>query len=183
MMLLTLRGCVFLYEGDEIGMVDTPLTKEQMQDPVSIQYFPAYTRDGARTPMQWEGGAGGGFTDAGVEPWLPFGDLTTNVQDQRGDPESFLSLCRDLIGLRDALPDLKAGAYASVASPDGVLAYQRGERTLVALNLGTGAATQDRVTGVVRVGTHRPRDGERVEGALTLAPGEGAVVLLDVLPG
>jgi alpha-glucosidase len=183
MMLLTLRGCVFLYEGDEIGMVDTPLTKEQMKDPVSLQYYPAYTRDGARTPMQWTNEPGGGFTDAGVEPWLPFGDLSTNVEDQRRDPESFLSLCRDLIGLRDALPDLKAGAYASAPSPDGVLAYQRGERTLVALNFGTETATVDRVTGVVRVGTQRSRDDERVEGTLTLAPGEGAVVLLDVLPG
>jgi alpha-glucosidase len=183
MMLLTLRGCVFLYEGDEIGMVDTPLTKEQMRDPVSIQYFPAYTRDGARTPMQWANAPGGGFTDAGVEPWLPFGDLATNVEDQRRDPDSFLSLCRDLIGLRDALPDLKVGAYASAPSPDGVLAYERGERTLVALNFGTDAATVDRVTGVVRVGTRRSRDSEQVQGALTLAPGEGAVVLLDVLPG
>jgi alpha-glucosidase len=183
MMLLTLRGCVFLYEGDEIGMVDTSLAKEQMKDPVSIEYFPAYTRDGARTPMQWTGEPGGGFTDAGVEPWLPFGDLATNVEDQRRDPDSFLSLCRDLIGLRDALPDLKAGGWASAPAPDGVLAYQRGERTLVALNLGSEPATVDRVTGVVRIGTQRSRDGDRVEGALTLAPGEGAIVLLDVLPG
>jgi alpha-glucosidase len=183
MLLLTLRGSVFLYEGDEIGMVDTPLEKEQLADPVSIRYFPVFGRDGARTPMQWANEPGAGFTDAGVEPWLPFGDLATNVEDQRRDPDSFLSLCRDLIGLRDALPDLKAGAYVSTPSPDDVLAYRRGERTLVALNLGTGPATVDRVTGVVRIGTHRARDGERVEGALTLAAGEGAVVLLDVLPG
>jgi alpha-glucosidase len=182
MLLLTLRGSVFLYEGDEIGMVDTPLEKEQLADPVSIRYYPVYGRDGARTPMQWANVPGAGFTDAGVEPWLPFGDLTTNVEDQRRDPDSFLSLCRDLIGLRDALPDLRAGGYASLPSPDGVLAYQRGERTLVALNLGDDAATVDRVTGVVRIGTQRSRDGERVEGTLTLGAGEGAVVLLDVLP-
>jgi alpha-glucosidase len=183
MMLLTLRGSVFLYEGDEIGMVDTPLTKEQMKDPVSITYYPAYTRDGARTPMQWSSAPGAGFTDAGVQPWLPFGDLSVNVEDERRDPESVLSLTRDLIGLRDALPDLRSGAYASVDAPDDVLAYQRGERTLIALNFGTEPASVDGVTGSIRVATVRARDGEEAHGALTLAPGEGAVVLLDVLPG
>ena len=183
MMLLTLRGSVFLYEGDEIGMTDTPLEREELKDPVSIKYFPVYGRDGARTPMQWRDTPGAGFTGAEVEPWLPFGDLSVNVEDQRRDPESFLSLCRDLIGVRDALPDLRAGAYASLAAPEGVLAYRRGERTVVALNLGTEAATVDAVTGIVRVGTRRARDGERVDGRLSLAAGEGAIVLLDVLPG
>ena len=133
MLLMTLRGSVFLYEGDEIGMVDTPIELEQLKDPVSVRYFPVYGRDGARTPMQWTGEPGAGFTDPGVEPWLPFGDLSCNVEDQRRDPDSFLSLTRDLIGVRDAFPDLREGAYASVDAPDGVLAYRRGERTLVAL--------------------------------------------------
>ncbi|HEY3724227.1 MAG TPA: alpha-amylase family glycosyl hydrolase [Acidimicrobiia bacterium] len=183
MMLMTLPGCVFLFEGDEIGMTDTPLEREELKDPVSIRYFPVYGRDGARTPMQWRDIPGAGFTGPEVEPWLPFGDLSVNVEDQRRDPESFLSLCRDLIGLRDALPDLRAGAYASLDGPDGVLTYGRGERTVIALNLGAEAETVADVTGIVRVGTRRARDGERVDGKLTLEPGEGAIVLLDVLPG
>ncbi|MGZ7019333.1 MAG: alpha-amylase family glycosyl hydrolase [Acidimicrobiia bacterium] len=183
MMLMTLRGSVFLYEGDEIGMVDTPLELDQLKDPVSIRYYPVYIRDGARTPMQWTAAPGGGFTEAGVEPWLPFGDLSCNVEDQRRDPDSFLSLCRDLIGIRDALPDLRIGAFASRDAPDGVLAYQRGERTVVALNLGTEPVSLDGISGAIRVATHRSRDEERVEGVLGLAPGEGAIVLLDVLPG
>lgn len=183
MMLLTLRGSVFLYEGDEIGMVDTPLEKSEMKDPVSIEYYPAYLRDGARTPMQWSGAPGAGFTDADVTPWLPFGDLTTNVEDQRKDPDSFLSLTRDLIGLRDALPDLRSGAYASVAAPDGVLAYRRGDQTVIALNLGTEPATLDDITGAIRIGTRRERAEEIVSGPLTLAPAEGVIVLLDALHG
>ena len=51
MMLLTLRGSVFLYEGDEIGMDDTSLTKEQLNDPVSITYYPAYTREFLRNSI------------------------------------------------------------------------------------------------------------------------------------
>ncbi len=183
MMLMTLRGSVFLYEGDEIGMADTPLEQEQLKDPVSIKYFPVYGRDGARTPMQWSGAPGAGFTTAGVEPWLPFGDLSVNVEDQRRDPASDLSLTRDLIGIRDALPDLRNGEYASLDAPDGVLAYRRGERTVVALNLGAETATLPGVTGIVRVATRRSRDDERVDGSLTLEPGDGAIVLLDVLPG
>jgi alpha-glucosidase len=183
MLLMTLRGSVFLYEGDELGMVDTPLELNQLKDPVSVRYFPVYGRDGARTPMQWSAAPGGGFTDPDVEPWLPFGDLSCNVADQRRDPDSFVSLTRDLIGLRDALPDLRSGAYASLNAPEGVLAYRRGERTMVALNFGDESATLSPVNGTIRIGTHRSRAEEAVEGALTLAAGEGAIVLLDVLPG
>jgi alpha-glucosidase len=184
MLLLTLRGCVFLFEGDELGLVDTTLTREQLVDPVSIRYYPVFGRDQVRTPMPWANVAGGGFTDPGVDPWLPFGDLTTNVEDERRDPDSFLSLCRDLIGVRDAFPDLRTGAYRSIDAPDDVLAYRRGERTVVALNLGTAPASLDGIVGAIRVATDRARDGDRVEGALTLAPGVGAVVLEDgVLPG
>ena len=99
MMLLTLRGSVFLYEGDEIGMVDTPLEQEQMKDPVSIQLLP-----GVRPRRRAHADAVGGHARARGSPsrassrGCPFGDLSVNVEDQRRDPESFLSLCRDLIG-------------------------------------------------------------------------------------
>jgi alpha-glucosidase len=183
MMLMTLRGAVFLFEGDELGLVDTELEKDQLLDPVSIMFHPVFGRDQVRTPMPWANVPGGGFTDAGVEPWLPFGDLATNVEDQRADPDSFLSLCRDLVAVRDAFPDLREGAYASVDAPADVLAYRRGERTVVALNLGDGATTVDRVTGTVRIATRRDRDGERVTGSLALGPGEGVVVLEDAPSG
>ena len=88
-----------------------------------------------------------------------------------------------LFRVQVTLPDLRSGGYASVDAPYGVLAYQRGERTLVALNLGTEPATLGGVTGAIRVATVRAHDDESVHGTLTLGPGEGAVVLLDVLPG
>ena len=72
--------------------------------------LPYAGRDPVRTPMQWSDVDGGGFTAAGVEPWLPFGDLTCNVDDQRDDPGSFLTLTRDLIALRASTPDLVTGA-------------------------------------------------------------------------
>jgi alpha-glucosidase len=179
MMLLTLRGPTFLYEGDEIGMVDTPLEREQLKDPVGIRFYPYYGRDPVRTPMQWSNQPGGGFTGAAVEPWLPFGDLSCNVADQRHDPDSMLSLCRDVIAVRDAFPDLQAGGFESIDAPDGVFAYRRGERTLVALAIGEQPAVLEGINGVIRISSRRARDGERVDGTLKLERGDALIVLLD----
>ena len=176
MMLLTLRGTTVLYEGDEIGMVDTDVPRDELLDPVGVRFHPYAGRDPVRTPMQWENTPGGGFTGPDVTPWLRFGDLACNVADQRDDPDSFLRLTRDLIALRTSTPDLATGAWTAVGAPDGVLAYRRGEQTVVALNLGETAATVADVTGTIVVGTRRARDGEPVTGTLTLSPAEAVVL-------
>jgi alpha-glucosidase len=179
LMLLGLRGSVFLYYGDELGMPDTDVPPDRMLDPVSIQYHPVLNRDAARTPMQWTGEAGAGFTPAGVEPWLPFGDLRAcNVADQRTDPASTLHFTRDLIALRNELPDLRSGAYAELAAAGGLWAWRRGDQVVVALNFGDAEATLGGVTGTVRIATNRARDGETVDGSLTLGGSEGVVLAL-----
>lgn len=180
MMLLTLPGTAFLYYGDEIGMPDTLVPEDRIEDPVGKKYFPVYGRDPERTPMHWTAEPGGGFTAPGVEPWLPFGDYAAcNVEDQRRDHDSMVSLCRDLISLRASNPDWRAGAYERVASEGGLWAWRRGARVLVALNLADEPSIVDSVTGLLRISTKRARDGERVEGSLLLSPWEGAVVWLD----
>jgi alpha-glucosidase len=88
-------------------------------------------------------------------------------------------LCRDLIGLRAAVPDLRAGGYGRVAAEGGLWAWRRGERVIVALNLGDDPARLDVANGIVRIGTERERDGDRVAGSLALGPWEGAIVWLD----
>jgi alpha-glucosidase len=135
-------------------------------------------RDGARTPMPWDDSPGLGFTAAGVEPWLPFGDPSTaNVAAQRDDPGSVLHLTRDLIALRRAERDLLTGGYSEVRAAGGLWVYRRGERHLVALNCGNEEAAIE-AGGEVAISTNRSRDGERVAGELRLAPREGAVVRL-----
>ena len=176
MMLLTLRGTVVLYEGDEIGMADTAVAREALVDPVGIRFFPYAGRDPVRTPMQWENLPGGGFTSAGVEPWLPFGDLTCNVADQRDDPDSFLTLTRDLIALRTSTPDIATGEWRAFSAPDGVLAYSRGDGIVVLLNVGPDPATVEGVTGTVLIATRRTLDGELVDGSVRLNPGVGLVL-------
>jgi alpha-glucosidase len=99
-----------------------------------------------------------------------------NVADQREDPASTLHLVRDVIALRRAEPDLRAGAYATVDAPAGAWAWRRGDGFLVAVNLGDAPATIDGVQGQIAIATDRGRDGEDVTGALELGPAQGAVV-------
>jgi alpha-glucosidase len=178
LMLLTLRGTPVLYQGDEIGLTDAELSREDLRDPLGTAFWPAYAgRDPMRTPMPWRDADGGGFTTAGTKPWLPFGDLTAcNVESQRSDPASTLTLTRDLIALRRRHPDLHGGSYASLPAPDGVWAWRRGAGVAVVANFADEPATVDGIEGRALVGTDRDRDGMAVAGPLILAPWEGVVV-------
>jgi alpha-glucosidase len=178
MMLLTLRGTPFLYYGDEIGLPEVPLDAERALDPVARRTGdPSDNRDVCRTPMQWTGEPGGGFTTAEAQPWLPFGDLAAcNVAAQREDPRSVLHLVRDLIALRRSSPDLRSGSYERLPAPEGAWAWRRGDGCVVALNLADAPVTVEGVDGDVAIATDRARDGERVAGAVRLGPYEGVVV-------
>jgi alpha-glucosidase len=179
LMLLTLRGTPVLYQGDEIGLEDTVLTLDEVLDPVGRRFWPVYPgRDPERTPMPWRNTGGAGFTDPGVTPWLPFGDIAAcNVEDQRDDPHSVLSLARDLIALRRSVPDLQTGAYARVSGLDGVWAWRRGDNALVAVNLSDQGRSVGTGPGRIGISTNRRRDGESVSGSVQLAPWEAVVVL------
>jgi len=184
-MLMGLRGTPFLYYGDEIGMVDTKVPPDRILDPVGVFHGPRMGRDDERTPMHWTPADGAGFSTPGAEPWLPYGDYRAcNVADQRHDPDSILSLTRDLIGLRDALPELRAGTYTTLPAPnDDVWVWRRGERTVVACNLSAHPVEVDASgPAAIRISTNRGRDGERVESALRLAPFEAAILWLDGPP-
>jgi len=180
LMLLTLRGTPVLYYGDELGMADVPVPPEQRRDPVGTGSFDASPgRDPCRTPMPWSPGPGGGFTGPGVQPWLPLSAQPgVTVEEQRSEPGSMLVLCRDLIALRRSEPDLSDGGYEALPASDGVWAYRRGRRFVMALNLSDEPGSVDigPPNGRIRLATSRERDGETVDTALALRPWEGAVV-------
>jgi alpha-glucosidase len=178
MMLLTLRGTPVLYQGDEIGLGDVAVGREQLRDPLGVKYWPAYAgRDAMRTPMHWRDSPGGGFTAPGVVPWLPLGDTAAaNVERQRADSASVLTLTHDLIALRKEHEELRVGSYATLAAPDDVWAWARGEHLVVALNLSESAAEVSGVAGDILIGTDRSRDRERVAGPLRLRAWDGVVV-------
>ncbi|WP_437320420.1 alpha-amylase family glycosyl hydrolase [Sorangium sp. So ce385] len=191
MLLLTLRGTPTLYYGDEIGMCDVPIAPGEVQDPFE-KNVPGLGvgRDPERTPMQWGGGAGCGFT-AG-RPWLPLAPDAdrNNVEALRGDPGSILSLYRALIALRRAEPALAVGAYAPLAAGEDVLAYARehgGRRLLVLLNLSSHPRRLALAAGAggarVLLSTGLDRAGERLDEAAELRPDEGLIAEAQGAPG
>lgn len=128
---LSLRGTICLYQGEEIGMTDHPMIPEPMADRVG--------RDPARTPMQWARGRGGGFSSH--RPWLPLNDPDrTNVADQLDDPRSLLTLYRKLIALRRRSSALHRGSLTMLPHmPPDVIAWERRsptERVVVVANMG-----------------------------------------------
>lgn len=165
--LLSLRGACILYQGDEIGMEVVDVPPERQRDVAD--------RDGCRTPMVWSDEEGAGFAEPGVEPWLPVGDRSRNVAAQRDDPNSILTLTRDLIALRRHR-GLLTGAYEPVEGPSGVWAFRREGGALVAVNLSDTAAVLAGVTGAIVIGSDRSRDEEVVDGALELGPREAVVL-------
>ncbi len=70
-LLMSLRGSVCLYQGEELGLTEADIAFEQLQDPYGIEFWPDFKgRDGCRTPMVWESdGDNAGFSTG--EPWLP----------------------------------------------------------------------------------------------------------------
>jgi hypothetical protein len=70
---------------------------------------------------------------------------------------------------------LRSGAYQQLPSPAGVWAWQRGGGTTIALNLSDKPVDLPAIGGTIVIGTSRPRDGERVDGSLSLGPWEGAM--------
>jgi alpha-glucosidase len=181
LMLLTLRGTPVLYQGDEIGLIDGELGHEEIRDPVGLRFWPAYRgRDPERTPMPWSGGRNGGFTDPGSTPWLPMADPTAcNVADQRHEPGSVLSFVRDVVALRRRSPDLRAGGYEALASPDRTWMWRRGRETTVALNFSDdGIECPTPAPGqTVVLATDRSRPGTTVGPSVGLGPWEGVVLL------
>jgi alpha-glucosidase len=123
MLLLSLPGAAFIYQGDEIGLANGP----GAQPP-----YDRAGRDPMRHPMQWDASPTGGFT--GGEPWLPPVDPAgRNVEAQRDDPGSLLQLYRLLIEARRLLGD----GFQLLEGFDGIVAFERPEH-VVAINVTAG---------------------------------------------
>ncbi len=180
-LLLTLRGTPFLYFGDELGLGDGVLAREQIRDPVGIRHWPSNPgRDGGRTPMPWTAEEGAGFTPPGVEPWLPIAQPATGpVSAQREAPGSILCLVRDLIELRRHRSDLANGDARTVPSPPRSWVFERGDGLVVALALGEREVTVDLPDGTVVAATDPGRTDERSNGRAHLRPWEGILLAVD----
>jgi alpha-glucosidase len=141
-MLFTLPGMAFIYYGEEIGMVDAEVPFELVQDPAA-KGDPKHGRgrDPERTPMQWSADTYAGFS--AHTPWLPVSDDYTvrNVDTQSKDPNSYLSLYRQLGRLRSKTPALQNGHIEVLdIAHDNIMGYicsheqNATERFLVLIN-------------------------------------------------
>lgn len=103
LVMLALPGSVFIYNGSELGLPDTDLPDEVLQDPVWERSGRTERgRDGARVPMPWSGTEPPFGFSSSPDTWLPipadWAPLT--VERQLADPDSVLALYRRAIGLR-----------------------------------------------------------------------------------
>jgi alpha-glucosidase len=145
LLLMSLRGSVFLYQGEELGLPQGDVPLESLRDPEAIANWPhTLGRDGARTPMPWEADAPNAGFSRGA-PWLPVDPthraLAVDLQEQ--DDASILQFARKAIKLRRQFPALRTGAIRMLDAPEPILAFVRGEggdAVLCAFNLSARTA-------------------------------------------
>ena len=126
-LLLTLRGSVSLYQGEELGLEEAQLDLAELRDPFGIAYFPEFAgRDGSRTPMPWRADAPhAGFSE--VTPWLPVprAHFAASVAEQEADPSAPLHAWRRLVKWRKAHRALAVGSLARFDMPHPLMAFER----------------------------------------------------------
>lgn len=145
-LLMTLKGTVLMYQGEELGLPDGPIERHQIRDPVGELYFPySKGRDPCRTPMPWvQGKPNVGFGYG--EPWLPVAPAHANLAAaaQERDQASTLWFARNLIALRKKHPVLAQGDIKITAATDQILAFERirgDDHITCVFNLSKSAAT------------------------------------------
>ena len=126
-LLLSLRGSVCLYQGEELGLGQAYIPFEDLQDPYGIRFWPEYHgRDGCRTPMPWIHDAPhGAFSN--VKPWLPlaFDHMENAVSRQAEDSGSILGFYRKMLAYRTKRPSLRTGSLTIVEATQDVLTFIR----------------------------------------------------------
>jgi alpha-glucosidase len=149
-LLLSLRGSVCLYQGEELGLTEADLQESDLRDPFGIAYWPEFRgRDGSRTPMPWVAAhRQGGFTTAGTA-WLPMPEAhrALAVDVQEADPGSLLHAFRRFLHWRRGVPALRRGMLRPLAMPEPLVGFVRehhGQRVLAVFNLSDRPVAFDR---------------------------------------
>jgi alpha-glucosidase len=181
MLLVSLRGSICLYQGEELGLTEAALAHHELRDPFGIEYFPEFRgRDGSRTPLPWRAAApSAGFTLS--TPWLPIpGEhVPLSIAAQEADGASSLQSWRALAAWRKAHPALVAGDLILLDVPAPLIGFARAcaeERLFLLFN---PSAMPVRVS-VSRFGALVPVDDlgatALLEGEIAVLPPYGAFV-------
>jgi alpha-glucosidase len=145
-LLFSLKGTALLYQGEELGLTEVDLRREELRDPVGDLYYPVFKgRDGCRTPMPWDSEAPNLGFGTGT-PWLPPGPEhgALAVSRQENDEASPLSYARRFLKARKQSAALRLGEMEFVAAEAPVLAFVRSEgaeRLLCVFNLSRSKAS------------------------------------------
>jgi alpha-glucosidase len=127
-LLLSLRGTVCMYQGEELGLTTAQIAFEDMQDPYDIRMYPdSMNRDGGRTPMPWVASAPqAGFSTA-QKTWLPvfIEHIPMSVDVQEGDEDSILNNYRRFIAWRKSSDILRLGDIELLESPSALFVFRR----------------------------------------------------------
>ncbi|MFK8242379.1 MULTISPECIES: alpha-glucosidase [unclassified Facklamia] len=142
-LLHTMKGTPYIYQGEEIGMTNRPIESiDQADDIESINFYHdalsrgishdqairsinAKGRDNARTPMQWDSTPHAGFTNG--KPWLAVNEnyVEINVESALDNPDSIFYTYQRLIQLRKNHSIVTWGEYKLLDTVDNVFAFER----------------------------------------------------------
>jgi oligo-1,6-glucosidase len=144
MLLMTMRGTPYIYQGDEIGMTNVAfpsitdyrdvetlnayrvIEKENSNIEKMLKAIHVQGRDNARTPVHWNNEPMAGFTSG--EPWINVNPnyKKINVAKQEKDPDSILNFYREMVAFRKHHPTLVYGDFEMIQEENNrVFAYLR----------------------------------------------------------
>lgn len=177
MLLTSLPGLAFVYQGEELGLPQAEVPFEWLRDPDGIAFWPAYKgRDGCRTPMPWsELEPHGGFSE--ITPWLPLDERhrAMAVDRQEAEEGSMLVFTRRWLAFRRSRPAFRARPFAFHDAPPEVLILDRGEggeRVRMVFNLGQEAVRLPEWDGALLFAHRAGMEG----GALVVQAGGAAAI-------
>lgn len=181
LLLLTLPGMPFIYYGEEIGMENSSISKENLRDTFTHENS-GFTRDQSRTPMQWSAGTQADFTTG--TPWLPSTiSPPINVASEKNDPASLLTLYKNLINAKLSLPELQGGSYVSFSTESkNILGYVRStstSRCLIYINFSGEMQKINLPKGTYKIyisTDFQKESGEKIKHELILSPHEAILL-------
>jgi len=181
-----LRGCPFIFQGQELGVQNIKRTAiEQFNDISSkdnyyraldegynktdaLKYVNDRSRDNGRIPYPWNNEINDGFNQ-GHKPWLALGkhDSHTNWNDENNDADSILNFYRKMIKIRttsNISSDLINGDFEPIpTSQSTVIAYKRGQNAVVYVNLSSAPVKLDLPKGNIILNNYSEINLQRME--------------------
>lgn len=200
LMLLSMRGTPYIYQGDELGM--TNVAFDDIDDYRDVETLNVWKetaenggdqdelmkaihwqgRDNARTPVQWDNSPNSGFSSS--EPWIKVNPnyKSINAKSQEMNPRSVLHFYRKMITIRKTYPVLVYGNFTGINENDpSVFAYYRQDEEyhmLIILNFSSEEQSfilehQIAQAELIRIVSNYRQSNEVDGGSIVLQPWEG----------